>query len=333
MRPEFREDPLSGSRIIFAPQRGDRPQDYSQNRPDEASGRCPFCRGAERETPPAVAEYTLPNTLGPWQVRVVPNKFPAVNSDLPPDFSQPGPAAGPATGLHEVIVESPEHHRSFTQLSPAQQKLVLRAYGDRLRAARDAGWAYGLVFKNVGAAAGASLEHTHSQMLALPFLPQKIGAELAITREHYQRHQRTLLRDVLERELNETRRIILQLDPFVAFCPYASRTPYETWIVPRTAWNCFEGLPDDALEPLAACIHSILRRLESLVPAISYNLLLHTNPFDTSFAQHYHWRMEILPRVTKLAGFEWATGCFINTILPEDAAAQLRQVDPDGSSS
>ena len=323
--PEFRQDPLSGSWVIVAANRAGRPQDYQDEPASRPAIRCPFCRGSEAETPAATASYYLPDQPHQWQVRVVPNKFPAVQPDAEARAADRLSSALAAAGVHEVIIESPEHLRSLTELSGSQRLLVLQAYRDRLQHVRSQHrWKYGLVFKNLGPSAGASLEHLHSQLIATSLLPDKIAREVQLQQQHHRQHGCGLVESLLERELEHQQRLVGTTSHLAAFCPFASRVAYECWLVPRRPAARFEEQSDEQLHELAELLAAVLTQLEQTVSCSAYNLLLHTAPFDSSSAEHYHWRMEILPRVTKLAGFEWATGCYINPVLPEDAARKLR---------
>jgi UDPglucose--hexose-1-phosphate uridylyltransferase len=180
------------------------------------------------------------------------------------------------------------------------------------------------VFKNVGAGAGASLEHVHSQLVGLPGIPEVVAQELASCREHFARTGTPLVADLLEQELTAGERIVATTANFVALCPYASRFPYETWILPRRAEPSYEAADPGEFGELARLMQDVIGRIERTAGGAPYNCVLHTQPFDTSADDHYHWHIEIIPRLTKVAGFEWGTGCFINPFHPETAAEHLR---------
>lgn len=354
MQPQYRQDPLSKRWVIIGGNRAARPNEFFEESVRPTDLACPFCAGHEKQTPPALAEYHNLHS-GEWDVRVVPNKFPAVVADqpLPQPIVKPvgrktrstrataraseakgkilspsnGPLrmSAPGFGQHEVIIESSRHIVSFTDLSPSEAEFTLRAYRDRIRAlAADGRFRYVQIFKNVGPAAGASIEHSHSQLMALPNVPDVVAQELASCREHYQLNGQPLLAEIIEQELAAELRIVQRSENFVAMCPYASAFPFELWLAPRQTSARFEELEDGELGELSRFLQDVIGRIESSLGRPSYNYFLHTQPFDTSRSDHYHWHIEIFPRLTKTAGFEWSTGCFINPTAPETAAEVLR---------
>ena len=334
---EFRQDPLSGRWVIVGGQRADRPNEFHEEATRCTQASCPFCAGNEAETPAAVATY--PADSSAWQVRVVPNLYPAVTttseSPLPGNSagSRPSPhvAFGQRDGFgqHEVIIESPRHVASLTELTPAEARLVLMAYRDRIAELRQSGnFKYVQIFKNVGAAAGASIEHAHSQLIALPDVPDVIQQEVARSRDHFKQSGDSLLAQLASDELAAAERMVSQSPRFVAICPFASRFPFEVWVLPRRQQSSFESVQDGEAGELSLFLQEVIGRIESAVGCVAYNYFLHTEPFDTFEDDHYHWHIEIFPRITKAAGFEWATGIFINPCLPESAAAALRAANP-----
>lgn len=339
--PEFRQDPNSGRWVIIAEDRAGRPSEFVSQLPRRALSRCPFCAGYEQETPDAIAVYPGAFKSGGWQVRVIPNKYPAVTADgfrvrgsSPPE--RPGesittnPAilvAQPGIGVHEVIIESPEHVTSFTELTDDQAHLSLRVYQDRLATlSQNAFLNYGLLFKNCRGGSGATLEHVHSQLLATNIVPTEVEQELRFATRHFDQTGQCLVCEILRQELGRQARIVTETFRFVAFCPFASRFPYETWILPRLHGNRFELLTDSAiLTELAALLQLVLRSFEKLSANAAYNFWIHTAPFHTTCEKSFHWRIELVPRVTTQAGYEWGTGCFVNPVSPESAAQRLRQ--------
>ena len=337
---ELRTDPIAGHVVIVAENRAVRPDEFAHagkspgGARSDASATCPFCAGNEHLTPHSVAEYSIPTSDDAWQVRVVPNKYPAVDAGADTastnrlDVQPPsGCKLAPGIGRHEVIVESPRHLLRLTDLDGDQIALVFRAYRDRLStAAREDGLAYGLVFKNQGPAAGATLEHLHSQFMALPIVPLDVARELQLGLETLRRTGRCATCALVDQELATRKRIVAETPEFVVLCPFASRLPYETWIVPRAHEPRFDFCGDELSQRLAQIVREVLLRLESRLNRPDYNYLLRSAPFDTRTSDHYHWRMEILPRTTRLAGFEWGSGCFINPVAPERGAAELRSL-------
>jgi UDPglucose--hexose-1-phosphate uridylyltransferase len=352
---ELRHDWLADRWVIVAPQRSERPEDYSHIVSILNDSRdCPFCCGHEYETPGALASYSTEGVSNgsSWQVRVVPNKFPAVNGVKyrvdsaqglasphfpiapPSESEQPNGASAidlyvrrELTGGHEVIIESPHHIQSLSQLERETVALVFRSYRDRLaywRRERNA--CYAVVFKNVGYDAGASLAHTHSQLIATDILPTEVQRHVS-RMEEYQRIEGVCLfcRMVAE-ESEQGVRIVEQTDSFTAFCPFASRLPLMVNIVPNQHLSSFESLDDAALGELAWLTHRLIRRIERCYPKAAYNFVIHTAPQDKQDSSAFHWRMELFPRITKVAGFEWGSECYINPMSPESAAALMRSV-------
>ncbi len=328
--PELRKDSIVNRWVIIAPQRAERPHDLVETSAPSHGGECPFCAGNEHHTPHEILALrspgAAPDGLG-WHVRVVPNKYPAVTGDSTLCVDAASGQAMPGIGAHEVVIESPHHTISTTDLTRAALADVLGVYRDRLAAlGQDPRFASGMVFKNVGAAAGASLEHAHSQIVALPLVPTDLAAELAAAQAFYREHQQCIFCRLLADELAHGGRIVWQTSEFVAFCPYAPRTPLETWIMPTAHASQYESLTTLQRDQLADVMQEVLARIETLLRRPAYNYYIHTAPFDTQAHPHYHWHIEIIPRVTRTAGFEWGTGCYINPVEPEAAARSMRQL-------
>ncbi|MBI2481387.1 MAG: DUF4921 family protein [Planctomycetia bacterium] len=317
--PELRQDPLSGRWVIIAENRAARPDQFAVT---NATGVdvCPFCPGHEDLTPKASAVYPAESSATDWQVRVVPNKYPAVELDAS------GGRGEAAIGVHEVIIESPAHVASLTEVSAAEAQLTFVAYRDRLQTlSKDKRLAYGLVFKNARAEGGASLEHTHSQLIATSTIPADVQYELARAGEHQMLHGSCAFCDLIGGELHGARHV-LETDSFAVFCPFGSRFPYEMWVLPKEHCESFETTPDSELAELADLMRRLIRGLEVLLDAPAYNFWIRNAPFRLSSHDDFHWRIELTPRMTRLAGFELGTGCFINPVGPEHAAAELRSV-------
>ncbi len=326
---EIRLDPLSRRYVIIGGERALRPNEFVEAATRRRDLPCPFCVGHEAETPPAVATYGGRND-GDWLVRVVPNKFPALTPDTNPSVANPtvnGAACQPGFGAHEVIIESPEHVASLSELTDLEVLTVFSAYQDRMQAfAEDGRFRYVQIFKNVGPGAGASLEHLHSQLIALPSVPEVVQRELDSSREYFQEHGRSLLLELVASELDSGQRIVAQTENFLAFCPYASRFGYEVWVAPKRHQPRFKDMEAGELGEVSRLMREIIGRIECAIGSVAYNYFLHTRPFDMPAYDHYHWHIEIIPRLTKVAGFEWSTGCFINPYPPEAAAEHLRSV-------
>jgi len=291
---EFRTDPLTGRWILVAEGRSERPNDFT------TPGQCPFCPGQEADTPPAV--FTVPGVDGGWQIRVVPNKFPAVTRD------------GPAYGVHEVIVEAPEHKLPFADLPADRLKQILDVYQGRLQSLRDdPRLRYAFVFKNHGPASGASRIHPHSQLVALEKVPLQVEQELRAA-------QRRGLCPYCQ-DLKHPERIVLETDVITAIVPMAPKFPFEIWLTPKRHASHFA-----ASIGLAEALAAILRKLKQAIGLEAYNLGLHTGPLQAGELAYFHWRLEIVPRLTRLAGFELGTGVYIHEISPERAAKVLRGI-------
>lgn len=355
--PEQRTDWLTGRTVVIAKNRALRPNEFASTpgivdpcgtsefgqllrkaagAVDPAST-CPFCPGNESATPPS--EYEEVDDAAHWQVRVIPNKFPAVNLDdasnatprvtTPSHLAASDPPAftcGPATGAHEVIIEASRHIDRTSMLSTAELRQVLKTYAARLLHWRDDGrFVYGLVFKNQGPRAGASLSHLHSQLVALPGIPPAAEAELQTAQAAYLRTHECPYCRLLADERRAGARIVFERDGFLAFCPYASVQPHEVWLMPTEHVPSFEKFAvGEHLDRLASILHGLVARLEEVVPGPSFNLLLRTAPWKAGYDNWCHWRIELLPRVNSIAGLEFATGMYINQLAPEYAAAELR---------
>ena len=328
---ELRRDPIVGRQVLIAENRAGRPNDFSAKKPlqssDTSAADCPFCAGHERQTPHSILEVS--DTSGDWQVRAVPNKYPAVSLDqvaVPLQGSSVlESVAQPSFGAHEVIIESPRHVQDITELSSEEFARVLRVYRQRLRDwSSDERIEYVHIFKNVGVAAGASLEHVHSQLVALPDIPPAMLAELASAEYYWSKHRRNIFSQLVEEELSHRQRFVAEDESFVAFCAYAGRQPYETWILPREQQACFQDLDDDESSRLSILLRKLVSSLQKRLSPLSYNLVLHTSPTQKEVSEFYRWHLELIPRSTQLAGFEWGTGMHINPLSPERAAEILR---------
>jgi UDPglucose--hexose-1-phosphate uridylyltransferase len=332
--PELRKDPISGRWVIIARSRAKRPNDFEPT-PELATGRyCPFCEGNEDATPSEILAYRPDGATanrGGWRVRVVPNKFPAL--EIEGDLNKRGEGMYDlmrGVGAHEVIIESPRHLLSTADLSEREIEEVLWVYRDRLvDLKRDPRLVYGMIFKNVGAAAGASLEHTHSQLIVTPIVPINVWEEMTGALEFYNYRGRCVFCDMAQQELSAEKRLVLDSPGFVAFCPFASRFPFETWIVPKTHSSHFENIQKHSVEELARVLRQTLAKIETALDRPAYHYIIHNSPFDAGELPHYHWHLEIIPRLTKPAGFEWGSGFYINPVGPEEAAAFLRDVEAE----
>ena len=337
--PELRRDPVVGRWVIIAEDRARRPSDWGKEplAPAPLDG-CPFCPGNERFTPPEVMAIreggSAANGTG-WSTRVIPNKFPALQIEGGLDRRGDGMYDRMnGIGAHEVIIESPDHSAELSDHSLDAIERVLRTYRDRILDLRnDHRFRYILVFKNHGAAAGASLAHGHTQLIATPIIPNVVAEELEGSLQHFRRKERCVFCDIVEQELRDGARIVTRNDDFVSFVPFAPRFPFETWLLPRKHVSSFEEMDPAAFPALAATLQETLRRIHRALNGPPYNFLIHGAPCAEPRLAHYHWHMEIMPKLTRVAGFEWGTGVYINSTPPEEAAAYLRSVDPTAAHS
>jgi UDPglucose--hexose-1-phosphate uridylyltransferase len=321
-----------GRWVIISTDRQKRPNDFVFERA-RIIGRehCPFCPGHEALTPPEIMSYRqdggAPNKPG-WDVRVVPNKYPALQVEGTLDREGEGMFDRMnGIGAHEVIIETPDHDRTLASMSEPEIVRVLSAYRDRMQdLKRDFRLRYILIFKNHGAAAGATLEHTHSQLIALPIVPDFVREELDGARRHFAMKERCVYCDIVRQDIRDGRRIILENADVVALAPYAPRFAFETWLLPKRHGARFEEAPRHEYEGLARVIKALLQRIDRALESPSYNLILHTSPFSEDASDFYHWHLELMPKLTKVAGFEWGTGFYINPTSPEEAARVLRAV-------
>jgi UDPglucose--hexose-1-phosphate uridylyltransferase len=325
--PERRTDWLTGRTVFVAENRAERPNQFCapvSGLPPAESEPCPFCPGQEHTTPPAVHEVL--DEQRRWKIRVVPNKYPAVVESAVETGSSES-TASPALGVHEVIIESSRHVDRLSSLSVDELRDVLQIYAQRLLHWRvDGRFAYGLVFRNQGPRAGASLAHLHSQFVAMPTVPPTVQGEMRRAEHALAASGRCAYCHLLEQELSSRERIVYDERGYVAFCPFASLQPFETWLMPQQHASAFEHISPEGLQALADALHWLILRIERVVPDAAYNLLVRTAPWQGNSGPWHHWRIELLPRATPLAGFELATGMFINPLAPERAASKLRSV-------
>lgn len=322
--PELRKDYVTDTWVIFAPARSKRPTAPPAGRRFTDPDGCPFCEGHEHLTPPETFAIRsgAPNEPG-WQVRCVPNLFPALEPHEA--FERSSQALFDrvtGVGTHEVIVEATDHRAHLALLDEHQVRRVVLAYRQRYRdLSRDERFRYVLIFKNHGERAGATISHPHSQLIAMPIIPQRILEETS--------GARTPSPDgcgfcrVIAAEIEDGRRVIREDGAFLALSPYAARFPFEAWILPRRHAPAFETLDDDGCARFGRILRDVLARLYHVLNDPDLNFYIHTAPCrDTT--DGFHWHVEITPRFAEIAGFERGTGMFINPVLPEDAASILR---------
>lgn len=330
--PELRKDPITGSWVIISSEHGKRPTDFQDQRGKKRGGFCPFCAGNERTTPSEVLAYrpkeaNTPNGPG-WRLRVVPNKFPALqiegclNKQGEGIFDKMN-----GVGAHEVIIESPDHNATLANLPLETMEEVLWSYRDRVEdLKRDTRFQYALIFKNEGLAAGATLEHTHSQIIALPIVPVQVQEELDGCKKHFKLKERCIMCDIIRQETQSGTRVVLETPLFIAFAPFAPRFPFETWIMPKAHNSSFAASSNEDYRDLAGLLQNVLRRMDRALSTPPYNFVIHTSPFKDQDNDYYHWHIELMPKLTYMAGFEWGSGFYINPTPPEVAAKFLREI-------
>ncbi len=329
--PQLRKDPVLKQWVIISPERGKRPHDYPvpTGAPDDTA-ECPFCEGNERLTPAETMSFrkagTAANEKG-WWVRVIPDRDPIL---VPAgDAGREGIGmfdAMNSIGIHEVLVETPQHTQTLQSIPIDMVREVIWAYKQRLlEIKKNPRFKHLMIVKNSGRGV-SNFSHAHSHIIATPIIPKRIEEELDGAREYFHYHDRCIFCDILRQETEQSSRIIIQDEHFMAFCPFASRFPFEIEIIPKTHQPFFENIDNEHVHSFAATLQGALKRLEALLPGIPFNFVLHSSPCSESYRDFYHWHLEIIPKLTNVAGFEWGSGFYINPTPPEDAAAMLRDI-------
>jgi len=330
---QLRRDPLHGHWSVIAPNRDGRPIAIDTAPGPQSGLRCPFCPGNEADTPPEVdaVRPTASQPNGPgWTVRVVPNKYAALAADRTAD-EHVIEAVGdlyrhqPGVGAHEVVISTTRHGSRASAFSVNHWDTLLAACQYRMEAVmRDPRVKHVLLFENQGPAAGASLAHAHMQMVGTPMTGAVVAKEMLNCRAHHARQESCLLCDLSEAEMAASDRVVHADEAAVTLAPYASRVPYELLTIPRAHRSEFGKVPPLERRLLAAHLRTVLEAVDHYLDAPSYNWVLHTAPKTSGDPELYHWHVELLPRLTHLAGFELGSGSYINSTAPEHAAARLR---------
>jgi UDPglucose--hexose-1-phosphate uridylyltransferase len=334
MMPELRQDPTTREWVIIATERAKRPHDFQKDVSSSALAEhdpaCPFCPGNEHLTPNedfAIREEGAP--VDAWRVRVVPNKFAALSPEERMERQQLGVFRQMSGyGKHEVIIETPRHDQPIALMESRQVEDIIRTYRARYRALReDNNLELVLIFKNHGLAAGTSLEHPHSQLVATPVVPTTIRLRYDTATRYHDDTGQCIYCVVREEEMRRGERVVLETDGFVAFHPYASSVPFETWILPRRHDSCFGHIGDEAIVDLAHVLQTLLRKMYVGLGNPDFNYIIHTAPIEDEDKHYYIWHVQILPRLTLQAGFELGSGMHINVALPEETAAFMRALE------
>ena len=333
--PELRRDPVTGGWVILAPERQVRPQFYQSSGDNILQPKdCPFCEGNETMTPPEV--YSLRDNGSPankpgWRLRVVPNKFPALkvegNLDRKPEgfYDKMN-----GIGAHEVVIETKYHHKDIDQLETHQAADILLTYKYRiLDLKQDIRFKYIQVFKNHGAKAGATIPHPHSQIIALPVVPEAIKKQLEGAKNHFEEKDRCIYCDIVHHEIEHNSRVLFDTNDYVVICPFAATFPFGLKIYPKHHHAAYQGTDDELLRNLAPVFQETIKTLNNALDTPAYNIVLHNAPFDRDTWDYYHWHFEIIPIISGTGGFELGTCSYINSIPPEDAIQILKNAFGD----
>ncbi|KAJ1702623.1 hypothetical protein LUZ63_002402 [Rhynchospora breviuscula] len=327
---EIRKDTVFGRWVVFSPARSRRPSDFKSKNPNPTSNptSCPFCIGRESECAPEI--FRVPPSTPDWTIRVIENLYPALRRDLNPPHTGSDQAVGACRvtgfGFHDVVIETPYHPITLSDLEPEAVGEVLLVYVERVRQLKALGsLKYVQVFKNHGAAAGASMTHSHSQIMGIPVIPPSVTTRLSCMKEIFDLTGKCSVCDLQ----SDQDLMINSSTHFYAIAPFASSYAFEIWIVPREHSADFHELDHSKAMDLGGLLKLMLQKLAKQLNNPPFNFVIHTAPFDLSpsCVPYSHWFLQIVPHMGTIAGFELGTGCYINPIFPEDAAKVLREVD------
>ncbi|OMO62349.1 Galactose-1-phosphate uridyl transferase, class I [Corchorus capsularis] len=332
--PELRKDSVTGRWVIFSPARAKRPSDFKSKAPENPNNNpssCPFCIGNEHECAPEI--FRVPDDPN-WKLRVIQNLYPALSRNLEYPIGrndEPSNELGgwnqvvPGFGFHDVVIEAPVHSIQLSDLSPSEIGDVLIAYKRRIEQIK--GFdpiKYVQVFKNHGASAGASLSHSHSQILSLPIVPPSVSARLNSMKEYFNQTGKCSLCEVQSKDL-----LINETSHFISIAPFAASFPFEIWIIPRDHSSDFDDLDDEKAVDLGGLLKLMLRKMSLQLNNPPFNFMIHTSPLQVTNSDlpYSHWFLQIVPQLSGVGGFELGSGCYINPVFPEDAAKLLREVN------
>jgi len=328
---ELRQNLATKEWYVIATERAKRPHNFTKGKkkfqllPERVES-CPFCPGNEHMTPPATLVYEDDSS---WQVRVVGNKYSAFSPEGTRERKVNGIYRSMAgVGIHEVLIERPEHNKIIPMLSDDEIGLVMHAYHSRYQALiKDPRVEMIIIFKNYGEGAGCSLAHPHSQLIAMPLAPTHIRYRIEEARRHYDDIGRCVFCHMIEMEQTEGTRMVQENEHFVAFCPYACGAPYEVWIMPKRHISSFRSTNDEELHALGHILRDIVSRIHYGLSDPDYNYVIRSVPKDEGDASALHWYIKVMPRLAKQAGFELGSGMYVNVTLPEDNARFLRELE------
>ncbi|MDP2054905.1 MAG: galactose-1-phosphate uridylyltransferase [Acidobacteriota bacterium] len=345
---ELRRDPITGRSVVIDRSPYPHPSDFVleplhadvASAGNVASGfsrttpTCPFCEGKEADAGAELLAWRDGGVAGEpgWSVRVVANRRPMLRIEAHQERRSDGVfEVRDGLGAHEVVIESPVHDQRLQDLPADRLWRVLWAWRTRLQdLQRDTRFASAIVFKNHGRAAGARMDHSHSQIAAYPILPEALDAKVRGAAAHFGWTGRCIFCDVTAQELQDGRRMVSDALEVIAIAPFASRVPFETWVLPRVHSPRFEEASDATIEATAVVLKDVLSRVDWALERPAYNLVLHTAPFSGEADPAFHWHLEVIPRVTRWSGLEWGSGVPRNPVSPEEAARVLRDVRPGG---
>lgn len=328
---ELRRDPIGGRWVIVDTDHPNLPHEYECETYIENVEDCPFCYGNENLTPYEIESFrdpgTTANTPG-WYVRVVPNKFPALK--IEGDLDKRGLGiydVSNGVGAHEIVIETPYHYKDIPDLLDEEvEKFIAMCCRRAHDLIRDKRFKYIMIFKNYGPAAGASLQHPHTQIIALPMVPKNVLEEIRGSEKYFEFRDRCVFCDMIRQELHEKERIIAENAHFVSFCPYVSRFPFEIWISPKHHECSFCSMSPEKILSLAVILKDIIGKVKNIFGNVSYNYIIHSSPANNDIdIGGYHWHIEFMPKLTRVAGFEWGSGFYTVPTPPELAAQYLRQ--------
>ncbi|MEW5945885.1 MAG: galactose-1-phosphate uridylyltransferase [bacterium] len=329
--PEIRQNIATKEWVIIATERSKRPHDFKAPERERAEKRaafvpgCPFCPGNEGMTPDETFRI---ERGGAWSVRVTPNKFAALNREGERVRRIHGVERSMSgVGVHEVIVETPLHNKTIALLSGGEISDVLAAYRQRYESIlADPRIELVIIFKNHGEAAGTSLEHPHSQLIALPIVPSQVRHRLQDALIFSDDYGECVYCRMLREERKDGRRVVAENEHFCAFILYAAASPFHIWVLPKRHAASFGAASDAELKNLADILGRVLRKLYFGLDDPDFNYVIRSAPNGLRNATYFHWYLSIVPRLGKAAGFELGSGMFINPSVPEESADFLRGV-------
>lgn len=328
---EFRQNMATKEWVIIAPERSKRPEDFNKKKVakklPEFDKSCPFCVGNEEKTPPPV--YSIIKN-GDWKLRVVPNKYAALKNNLSPVRKKEGKSEryikAEGFGIAEVIIETPTHNKTIATMDYSEVRNVVEAYKQRYtEISKNKDISLITIFRNHGAMAGTSLEHPHSQIIATPIVPPHVRDQIFQARTACDTFDTCIYCDMIREEILEEKRIIMETDYFIVFCPYAARSPFETRIIPKQHNCSFESISEEEMDDFSKVLRDALRKIYITLYNPDYNYVIRSSPTDEIDSKHYHWYVVVIPKLTTPAGFEIGSGIYINTTPPEDSARFLRE--------